>query len=330
MKIYLARNNVQAGPYTLEELNIMLSSGEVRLDDLAWHSGMANWQTLGELTQGQYHYAPNAPAVPVEPVQQPTNTTPAAFGDNVDFRAQNQTNQASQTNQNAGERRVSVAELYGRKEAEPQNTHNATSQTNQTVHTQNTAWQTKSVSKSDGGIEYASVGTRFLATCINLALFIVALLPFLMAFMNLNPDPEKMNAGDFEARMAYAQTLAEQLPSQVGMMTFAMLGAFFLIQFLLIILRGQSFGKLLTGIRVVSESTGKLPTFGALVGVRTIVLLVIYWLASAMPVFVNAALILLVVNYFLAAKNPKKQGWHDRLAKTIIVKAKPEQLDKSK
>ena len=44
MKIYLARNQVQAGPYTLEELNTMLASGEVRLDDLIWHSPMTTWQ----------------------------------------------------------------------------------------------------------------------------------------------------------------------------------------------------------------------------------------------------------------------------------------------
>lgn len=34
MQIFLARNNVQAGPYTLDQLNIMLTSREVSLDDL--------------------------------------------------------------------------------------------------------------------------------------------------------------------------------------------------------------------------------------------------------------------------------------------------------
>ena len=29
MQIFLARNNVQAGPYNLDQLNIMLASGEV-------------------------------------------------------------------------------------------------------------------------------------------------------------------------------------------------------------------------------------------------------------------------------------------------------------
>ncbi len=59
MQIYLARNNVQAGPYTLEQVNNMLASGEVILTDLAWHENMPQWQPLGELTGGQYVYNPN-------------------------------------------------------------------------------------------------------------------------------------------------------------------------------------------------------------------------------------------------------------------------------
>jgi len=58
MQIFLARNNVQAGPYTLDQLNIMLTSGEVVLDDLMWHEGLANWQRLGDLTANQPYYRP--------------------------------------------------------------------------------------------------------------------------------------------------------------------------------------------------------------------------------------------------------------------------------
>ncbi len=58
MQIYLARNNQQAGPYTLEQINQMLASQQVLLTDLAWHEGMAEWKTLGELTQGKLVYEP--------------------------------------------------------------------------------------------------------------------------------------------------------------------------------------------------------------------------------------------------------------------------------
>ncbi|NIE96260.1 RDD family protein [Acinetobacter sp. Tr-809] len=58
MQIYLARNNQQAGPYNLEQVNQMLASQQVLLTDLAWHEGMAEWKTLGELTQGKLVYEP--------------------------------------------------------------------------------------------------------------------------------------------------------------------------------------------------------------------------------------------------------------------------------
>lgn len=58
MQIYLARNNQQAGPYTLEQLNQMLASQQVLLTDLAWHQGMSEWKALGELTQGKLVYEP--------------------------------------------------------------------------------------------------------------------------------------------------------------------------------------------------------------------------------------------------------------------------------
>lgn len=58
MQIYLARNNQQAGPYTLEQLNQMLTSQQVLLTDLVWHEGMTEWKALGELTQGKLVYEP--------------------------------------------------------------------------------------------------------------------------------------------------------------------------------------------------------------------------------------------------------------------------------
>lgn len=58
MQIYLARNNQQAGPYTLEQLNQMLGNQQVLLTDLAWHQGMSEWKALGELTQGKLVYEP--------------------------------------------------------------------------------------------------------------------------------------------------------------------------------------------------------------------------------------------------------------------------------
>lgn len=298
MKIYLARNNVQAGPYTLDELNIMLSSGEVVLEDLMWHQGMANWQKVGEMTAGQLRYQPS---VTITPPVAPTTTTQSAdvpkegFGSNPDFRKSEQ-------------QRVSVAELYGKKLQEPTQSHNA---------------QAITQKAQDDAVVHASILSRVGALLINLVMLVLVFLPFVLAFTKLNPDVNKMNAGSLEARMAYAQTLAEQIPGQVGVITTLMLLAFVFVQLALIVNRGQSFGKLLMGIRTVDAKTFKLSGLGSRLGIRTVLLVVIYYVASMLPF---GAFVLVFLNYIMAATNKDKQGWHDKLAKTIVVKANDSQL----
>lgn len=73
MQIYLARNNQQAGPYTVEQLNQMLASQQVLLTDLIWHEGMSEWKPLGDVTQGQLSYYPAG-------YQPSTSVNPAPFG----------------------------------------------------------------------------------------------------------------------------------------------------------------------------------------------------------------------------------------------------------
>jgi len=73
MQIYLARNNQQAGPYTLEQLNQMLASQQVLLTDLIWHQGMTEWKALGELTHGQFVYQPQGYVPPTQLHQEVQN-----------------------------------------------------------------------------------------------------------------------------------------------------------------------------------------------------------------------------------------------------------------
>lgn len=77
MQIYLARNNQQAGPYSLEQLNQMLASQQVLLTDLAWHQGLTEWKTLGELTQGQLSYQPQGYTAPPVSAFDPNTHTQA-------------------------------------------------------------------------------------------------------------------------------------------------------------------------------------------------------------------------------------------------------------
>jgi uncharacterized RDD family membrane protein YckC len=70
MQIYLARNNEQAGPYTLEQVNAMLANTQIVLTDLAWHDGMSAWLPLGQLTGGKMVYNPTSTTL------SPSVTTP--------------------------------------------------------------------------------------------------------------------------------------------------------------------------------------------------------------------------------------------------------------
>lgn len=305
MKIYLARNQVQAGPYTLEELNTMLASGEVVLDDLIWHSPMTTWQRLGDLIQNQSYYQPNntLPPEPATLAEIKEKTEPRGFGDNVDFNP----NHAQSADK---PKRVSVEELYGKKPVQPATnpSHQQPNQSSDVV-----------VSKDTQAV-LASIGSRFMAVMINFVLFMLALMPFLQQFMALNPDPVLLNTGDFEARMAYAQELAAQMPAQTMTLSSILIIAYLLIQFVLIVSRAQSFGKLVAGIRTVDAQTLEKPNFFKRVVLRVVVLFFIYQLASALPIAINMALILLMINYIMVARSPIKQGWHDKLAGTVVVK----------
>lgn len=303
MKIYLARDNVQAGPYTLEELNRMLASGEVLLDDLMWHTGMSEWQKVRAMTNGTTVYQPATPS----PVNLTKSPEVKSFGDNVDLRKD--------------EKRVSVAELYGRAPTNSQDTKDT-----HKIH----VVITKPTYNDDGTLEYASIFARFTAFGINFGLYLLALMPLIMAFTNVVDVNEiAKHASDYTALQAYSQSLATKIPRTTVMMSNLMFFALLGMQLLLIVVRGQSFGKMVMGIRVVDEKTGKLPSVGTLVFMRTLFLISIYMvgasLFSGLP-----AIVMLATNYIMAKGNDKKQGWHDKMTKTLVVKAKPSQLDKTK
>ncbi|MFC3901742.1 Uncharacterized membrane protein YckC, RDD family [Acinetobacter marinus] len=51
MDIYLARNNEQAGPYTLAQVHQMIDNQQVVATDLIWFKGLSEWKTVGEIKQ---------------------------------------------------------------------------------------------------------------------------------------------------------------------------------------------------------------------------------------------------------------------------------------
>lgn len=319
MQIFLARNNVQAGPYTLDQLNIMLASGEVVLDDLMWHEGLDQWQRVGNLTNNQTYYRP-APIVSADDNDSIINNVTIFPEDS-----------ASSTSKD--DKAVSLDRLYGKPERPAENAKNT--KLDMTTNRQYTPNKNVSLNKSGtvkaaspkdkvvGDVVLAPIMSRLLATAIDWLLLIIAFLPLFMAINKLGGFPEDLVS--MEQMVAFSLSLAEKIPQSTQLVSNAMLLSLVAIQLLFIILRGQSIGKVITGIRVVDQITHRLPSFSRLVVMRTILLVLIY-----LPFFTTfIAAIMLAVNYYMATKSPENIGWHDKLAKTLVVKADSSQLVKA-
>ncbi len=319
MQIFLARNNVQAGPYNLEQLNIMLASGEVSFDDLAWHDGLDQWQRIGDLTHNQKVYRPTA----VSPVVNDSiinNVT--VFPEDTDRKT------------DTSAKSVSIDRLYGKPERPKNNDTSKPDMTTNRHHTPNThANSAKQATLNDtvvGNVILAPIMSRVLATTINSVLYLLAVLPLILAWLRLDVDYTKFqniqNMESFNKALEYYTTLIQSLPTSTLMMSQALIFGLLALQFVFIVLRGQSLGKLITGIRVVDQTTHRLPSFTKLVAVRTLLLFIIYYLVfSLLSIF---GLIVVAIHYYMASKNPQNIGWHDKLAKTLVVKAHDSQLNK--
>lgn len=324
MQIFLARNNVQAGPYNLEQLNIMLASGEVMLDDLVWHDGLDQWQRLGDLTGNQTVYRPL-----------PTATMTSTSNDDHIINNVTVFPEDINNHQNSSDNKVSIDRLYGKAERPADNTKLDMTSNRQQAPAPNVSLNKSNnapISPKDkviGNVVLAPIMSRLLATAINGLLYVLSIVPLVMALTKMDIDYTKFqNIQNMDAAYQYSMTLMENIPSATLMMSQVMVFGLFTLQLLFIMLRGQSLGKLLTGIRVVDQNTHRLPSFMKLVGVRTLLLFIIYNLLFSFTSFLG--FVVIGMHYYAAYKSPQNIGWHDRLAKTLVVKADNSQLVKRK
>ena len=332
MQIFLARNNVQAGPYTLDQLNIMLTSGEVVLDDLMWHEGLANWQRLGDLTANRPYYRPTM-----------NNTTVNDSDDdsiisNVTVFPEDSDDTNTSANQDGlNGKKLSLDRLYGKPERSA--TDGKKSKVDMTTNRDHSPSNNISLNKPGsarvasakdiviGDVILAPVMSRILATAVNGLLYILAIFPLVLALTKMDIDYTKFqDIQNMDAAYQYSMTLIESIPSGTLMMSQVMVFGLFALQLLFIILRGQSLGKLITGIRVVDQTTHRIPSFFKLIVMRTLLLLIVYNLLFSFTSFLG--FIVIAVHYYMASKSPENIGWHDKLAKTLVVKADSKQLVK--
>ncbi|MBA6245366.1 MULTISPECIES: RDD family protein [Psychrobacter] len=312
MQIFLARNNVQAGPYQLDQLNIMLASGEVLLDDLMWHEGLAQWQRIGDLTNNQTVY-------------RPTSANTPEVNDSI---INNVTVFPEDTNKAKDDKSVSLDRLYGKPERPKNVKADMTTNRHQTPHNNvslNKSTLKKAVADNDkvvGNVVLAPIMSRVLATALDWLLLIMAFLPLMLAMRKLGDMPTDLQ--NMEAVIKYSLSLSESIPQATQLISNVMVFGLIALQLLFIILRGQSLGKLITGIRVVDQTTHHLPSFLRLVVIRTLFLALLYIPLSTSFI----VLIPLAIHYYMASKSPENIGWHDKLAKTLVVKADSSQLVK--
>lgn len=259
MQIFLARDNKQAGPYTLEQLNTMLTSGQVLLTDLAWHEGMEAWLPLNQITGGQLYYTgtPHVGPLPDSSTLSP-HTTPSSVAASG--------SQAAET-----------------------------------------------------PLELASVGKRIAAVLIDQLVFALCFLPAIPYINVSTADIE--NIKNPEQMMAfYEKTLSGVPATAQGFLLISML-LLIILQVFLLVKRGQTLGKLLFNIRIIDINHHKIPSVTNVLLLRTLAINIAYNLPFVGPIIFFADMAML----FFAHEN---RTLHDQLAKTKVVMAQDNQLDK--
>lgn len=310
MYIFLARNNEQAGPYTLEQLNHMLSSGQVALDDLMWHEGMANWQYVGEMTNGQNFYHPSV--VVSSPV--------APADDDADYIINNTPDQYAAQDKKSSD----VWDRYNSQNSHrsPQNHKPRDDKTGaKLILTKISKDPSKDISGARKQLMLAGIGSRILAKLIDLILFS---LPNLILWLQIMKSP---NYGQIvklvESGKPFADVYGElntlmtgalsALPQQyLWLSTILLIGIVF-SQLFLLLRRGQTLGKMLVGIRILDRQSNAIPNFFNLIILRS----VLTWVVYSMSV---VGIIALIIDFVVMFTNADRQSLHDKIARTYVVR----------
>lgn len=138
-------------------------------------------------------------------------------------------------------------------------------------------------------IEYAGFWIRFSATLIDTVILILITLPLTFAFYGnalwLDEEPLLSGGWDFIINWVFLTVAV------IALWTF----------------KGATPGKMFTSLKVVDEKTGVIPS------VEQSAIRYLAYLVSILP---------LCLGFFWIAVDKKKQSWHDKIAKTVVVKNK--------
>ena len=298
MHIFLARNGVQAGPYTLEQLNQMLATGQVLLTDLMWHQGMDNWNTVNAMTDGQFFYRPTIDeSLPVD-----THQREQPASDEADYIINN-TPTPSEDAENVWDRYSA------------NNPHKSPNPTKVTLTKKLSANQDIAHAKKQ--LDLASIGSRIAAKLVDTLLMVLASSPLFIALYN-SPNFDKLlkwaEAGQTRLTSAQQMELMSALPEHILLLTNILVWGLIIAQVLLLMRRGQSIGKMIMGIRILDRKSNAIPGFFNLIIMRGL----FTTLAYSLSIF---GLVVLVIDLVMMLTSKERLSLHDKIAKTYVVRA---------
>ena len=298
MHIFLARNNVQAGPYTLEQLNQMLATGQVLLTDLMWHQGMDNWNTVNAMTDGQFFYRPTIDeSLPVD-----THQREQPASDEADYIINN-TPTPSEDAENVWDRYSA------------NNPHKSPNPTKVTLTKKLSSNQDIAHAKKQ--LDLASIGSRIAAKLVDTLLMVLASSPLFISLYN-SPNFDKLlkwaEAGQTRLTSAQQMELMSALPEHILLLTNILVWGLMIAQVLLLMRRGQTIGKMIMGIRILDRQSNAIPRFFNLIIMRGL----FTTLAYSLSIF---GLVVLVVDLVMMLTNKERLSLHDKIAKTYVVRA---------
>lgn len=150
-------------------------------------------------------------------------------------------------------------------------------------------YATPSATLSTGGeeLEYVGFWARLLASVVDSLLVMIAIYPFLISYYGTG----------YFFRLSLVAGPVDFLVSYVAPAV---------VVILFWIYRAATPGKMLIGAKIVDARTGKAPSTGQLIG-RYFG----YYLST----------LAFGIGFLWIAWDPRKQGWHDKLAGTVVVRA---------
>ena len=298
MHIFLARNNVQAGPYTLEQLNQMLATGQVLLTDLMWHQGMDNWNTVNAMTDGQFFYRPTIDeSLPVD-----THQREQPASDEADYIINN-TPTPSEDAENVWDRYSA------------NNPHKSPNPTKVTLSKK--LGSNQDIAHAKKQLDLASIGSRIAAKLVDTLLMVLASSPLFISLYN-SPNFDKLlkwaEAGQTRLTSAQQMELMSALPEHILLLTNILVWGLMIAQVLLLMRRGQTIGKMIMGIRILDRQSNAIPRFFNLIIMRGL----FTTLAYSLSIF---GLVVLVVDLVMMLTSKERLSLHDKIAKTYVVRA---------